>query len=92
MEPGGQRQQQRKLQVQRQEAAEFYRRHQVTQRLEEALNALYPLRPADLFGELVVRGGEAARRHQPPVCRGLRRAEGLAPFGAGSGAGRGSPQ
>ncbi|NXP70643.1 ENO4 Enolase, partial [Ramphastos sulfuratus] len=36
----------------RQQAAEFYRGHQVPQRLEEALNALYPLRPADLYGEL----------------------------------------
>ncbi|NXN08863.1 ENO4 Enolase, partial [Indicator maculatus] len=45
-------QQQRKLQGPRQEAAEFYRAHQVPQRLEEALNALYPLRPADLYGEL----------------------------------------
>ncbi|XP_064000372.1 enolase 4 [Pogoniulus pusillus] len=52
MEPGGQPRQQRKLQGPRQEAAEFYRRQQVPQRLEEALNALYPLRPADLYGEL----------------------------------------
>ncbi|NXX44510.1 ENO4 Enolase, partial [Tricholaema leucomelas] len=43
-----QRQQQRKARL---EAAEFYRSHQVPQRLEEALNALYPLRPADLYGE-----------------------------------------
>ncbi|NXS58893.1 ENO4 Enolase, partial [Brachypteracias leptosomus] len=37
---------------QREEAAEYYRRHRVPQRMEEALNALFPLRPADLYGEL----------------------------------------
>ncbi|NWQ98091.1 ENO4 Enolase, partial [Burhinus bistriatus] len=35
-----------------QEAAEYYRGHQVPQRMEEALNTLFPLRPADLYGEL----------------------------------------
>ncbi|NXY45217.1 ENO4 Enolase, partial [Ceuthmochares aereus] len=35
-----------------QEAADFYRRHRVPQRLEEALNALFPRCPADLYGEL----------------------------------------
>ncbi|KAM6203232.1 enolase 4 [Sarcoramphus papa] len=54
MEPGGRRrqQQQRRLQGPRQEAAEYYRGHRVPQRLEEALNTLFPLRPADLYGEL----------------------------------------
>lgn len=41
----------------RREAAEYYRAHRVPQRMEEALNALFPLRPADLYGELVPRGG-----------------------------------
>ncbi|POI35915.1 hypothetical protein CIB84_000333 [Bambusicola thoracicus] len=36
----------------RREAAEYYRGHRVPQRMEEALNALFPLRPADLYGEL----------------------------------------
>ncbi|NXT48448.1 ENO4 Enolase, partial [Pluvianellus socialis] len=36
----------------RREAAEYYRAHRVPQRMEEALNALFPLRPADLYGEL----------------------------------------
>ncbi|KFQ37796.1 Enolase-like ENO4, partial [Mesitornis unicolor] len=36
----------------RQEAEEYYRGHRVPQRLEEALNALFPLRPADLYGQL----------------------------------------
>ncbi|NXN43464.1 ENO4 Enolase, partial [Rhinoptilus africanus] len=36
----------------RQEAAEYYRGHRVPQRMEEALNALFPLRPADLYGEM----------------------------------------
>lgn len=58
MEPG-ERQRLRRL---REEAAEYCRRHRVPQRVEEALNALFPLRPADLYGELVARGGEAARR------------------------------
>ncbi|KAK4821695.1 hypothetical protein QYF61_027459 [Mycteria americana] len=53
MEPGGRRQQQqRRLQGPRQEAAEYYRGHRVPQRMEEALNALFPQRPADLYGEL----------------------------------------
>ncbi|NWX01981.1 ENO4 Enolase, partial [Caloenas nicobarica] len=34
------------------EAAEYYRGQRVPQRVEEALNALFPLRPADLYGEL----------------------------------------
>uniref|UniRef100_A0A669PPF5 Enolase 4 n=1 Tax=Phasianus colchicus TaxID=9054 RepID=A0A669PPF5_PHACC len=36
----------------RREAAEYYRDHRVPQRMEEALNALFPLRPADLYGDL----------------------------------------
>lgn len=47
----------------RREAAEYYRGHRVPQRMEEALNALFPLRPADLYGELVPRG--AVRRRSP---------------------------
>ncbi|NXK05665.1 ENO4 Enolase, partial [Herpetotheres cachinnans] len=42
----------RRLQELRQEAVEYYRGHRVQQRIEEALNALFPLRPADLYGEL----------------------------------------
>ncbi|XP_063194110.1 enolase 4 isoform X2 [Chroicocephalus ridibundus] len=53
MEPGGRRERRwRQLQGPRQEAAEYYRDHRVPQRMEEALNALFPLRPADLYGEL----------------------------------------
>ncbi|NXI38646.1 ENO4 Enolase, partial [Galbula dea] len=36
----------------RQKAAEYYRSHLVPQRLEETLNALFPLRPTDLYGEM----------------------------------------
>ncbi|NXK62677.1 ENO4 Enolase, partial [Sylvietta virens] len=36
----------------RQEAAEYYRGHRVPERMEEALNALFPQRPDDLYGEL----------------------------------------
>ncbi|NWI93887.1 ENO4 Enolase, partial [Pitta sordida] len=36
----------------RREAAEYYRGQQVAERMEEALNALFPLRPGDLYGEL----------------------------------------
>lgn len=46
----------------RREAAEYYRGHRVPERMEEALNALFPLCPEDLYGELVARGGEAAGR------------------------------
>ncbi|XP_074015001.1 enolase 4 [Numenius arquata] len=53
METGGRRlQRRRQLMGPRQEAAEYYRGHGVPQRMEEALNALFPLRPADLYGEL----------------------------------------
>ncbi|NWI55197.1 ENO4 Enolase, partial [Calyptomena viridis] len=34
------------------EAAEYYRGQRVPERMEEALNALFPLRPEDLYGEL----------------------------------------
>ncbi|NXM76517.1 ENO4 Enolase, partial [Serilophus lunatus] len=36
----------------RREAAEYYRGQRVPERMEEALNALFPLRPQDLYGEL----------------------------------------
>ncbi|KAM4775695.1 enolase 4 isoform 2-T2 [Cyanocitta cristata] len=36
----------------RREAAEYYRGHRVPERMEEALNTLFPLRPGDLYGEL----------------------------------------
>ncbi|XP_072196736.1 enolase 4 [Excalfactoria chinensis] len=36
----------------RREAAEYYRVHRVQQRMEDALNALFPLCPADLYGDL----------------------------------------
>ncbi|NWZ68210.1 ENO4 Enolase, partial [Acrocephalus arundinaceus] len=36
----------------RREAAEYYRGNRVPERMEEALNALFPLRPEDLYGEL----------------------------------------
>uniref|UniRef100_A0A8C4U6X5 Enolase 4 n=1 Tax=Falco tinnunculus TaxID=100819 RepID=A0A8C4U6X5_FALTI len=54
MEAGGRRQQEerRRLRELRQEAVEYYRGHRVQQRVEDALNALFPLRPADLYGEL----------------------------------------
>ncbi|XP_068054283.1 enolase 4 isoform X1 [Anomalospiza imberbis] len=36
----------------RREAAEYYRGHRVPERMEDALNALFPLHPEDLYGEL----------------------------------------
>ncbi|XP_030097220.1 enolase 4 [Serinus canaria] len=36
----------------RQEAAEYYRGQRVPERMEDALNALFPLHPEDLYGEL----------------------------------------
>ncbi|NXM29586.1 ENO4 Enolase, partial [Oxyruncus cristatus] len=45
MEAGGRRERRR-------EAAEYYRGQRVPERMEEALNALFPLRPGDLYGEL----------------------------------------
>lgn len=80
MEPGGRRERRwRQLQGPRQEAAEYYRDHRVPQRMEEALNALFPLRPADLYGELVARGGKAARSRSPRLLlRGVPAAAGPA--------------
>lgn len=46
----------------RREAAEYYRGHRVPQRMEEALNALFPLCPADLYGALVPPGGPQCGR------------------------------
>ncbi|NXL63895.1 ENO4 Enolase, partial [Chordeiles acutipennis] len=43
---------QRRLREEAVAAAEYYRGLRVPQRMEEALNALFPLRPADLYGEL----------------------------------------
>ncbi|XP_014450205.1 enolase 4 isoform X2 [Alligator mississippiensis] len=60
MEPGGEREQ-REL---RRQAAEYYQRHEVPQRLEEALNATYPLRPADLYGHLA---NYFSKYSKPPV-------------------------
>ncbi|NXP50997.1 ENO4 Enolase, partial [Heliornis fulica] len=48
----------------RQEAAEYYRSHRVPQRMEEALNALFPQRPADLYGELA---NYFSKFSKPPV-------------------------
>ncbi|XP_027581898.1 enolase 4 isoform X1 [Pipra filicauda] len=45
MEAGGRR-------ARRREAAEYYRGQRVPERMEEALNALFPLSPGDLYGEL----------------------------------------
>ncbi|NWV99079.1 ENO4 Enolase, partial [Machaerirhynchus nigripectus] len=36
----------------RREAAEYYQGHRVPERMEEALNTLFPLCPGDLYGEL----------------------------------------
>ncbi|XP_066179617.1 enolase 4 [Sylvia atricapilla] len=41
-----------RLRRRRREAAEYYRGHRVPERMEEALNALFPLCPEDLYGEL----------------------------------------
>ncbi|XP_025922860.1 enolase 4 [Apteryx rowi] len=49
MEPDSER---RQLQRLGREAAEYYRSREVPQRLEEALNTLFLLRPADLYGDL----------------------------------------
>ncbi|NXG57216.1 ENO4 Enolase, partial [Hemiprocne comata] len=56
--------QQRRLQRLRQEAAEYYRGQQVPQRMEEALNTLFPLRPADLYGEMA---NYFSKLSKPPV-------------------------
>ncbi|XP_053889412.1 enolase 4 isoform X1 [Malaclemys terrapin pileata] len=53
MEPGGERERWRRdLPELRHQAAEYYRSNGVPQRLEEALNATFYLRPADLYGHL----------------------------------------
>ncbi|KAM9612506.1 LOW QUALITY PROTEIN: enolase 4 [Morphnus guianensis] len=69
MEPGGrqQQQQQRRLQGLRREAAEYYRGHRVPQRMEEALNSLFTLRPADLYGELANYFSKFSRA--PVICK-----------------------
>ncbi|XP_057273339.1 enolase 4 isoform X1 [Pezoporus wallicus] len=41
-----------RLRALRMEAAEYYRSHGVPQRMEDALNTLFPQRPGDLYGEL----------------------------------------
>ncbi|NWS39445.1 ENO4 Enolase, partial [Probosciger aterrimus] len=43
---------QQRLRVLQMEAAEYYRGHGVPERMEDALNTLFPQRPADLYGEL----------------------------------------
>ncbi|NWX63028.1 ENO4 Enolase, partial [Promerops cafer] len=48
----------------RQEAAEYYRGHRVPERMEDALNALFPLRPDDLYGELA---NYFSKFSKPPV-------------------------
>ncbi|XP_039403689.1 enolase 4 isoform X6 [Mauremys reevesii] len=53
MEPGGERELRRRhLPELRHQAAEYYRSNEVPQRLEEALNATFYLRPPDLYGHL----------------------------------------
>uniref|UniRef100_A0A8C3RJ37 Enolase 4 n=1 Tax=Chelydra serpentina TaxID=8475 RepID=A0A8C3RJ37_CHESE len=53
MEPGREGELQRRhLPELRRQAAEYYRSNEVPQRLEEALNATFYLRPADLYGHL----------------------------------------
>ncbi|XP_055666820.1 LOW QUALITY PROTEIN: enolase 4 [Falco peregrinus] len=69
MEAGGRRQQveRRRLRELRQEAVEYYRGHRVQQRVEDALNALFPLRPADLYGELANYFSKFSKA--PVICR-----------------------
>ncbi|NXS90922.1 ENO4 Enolase, partial [Jacana jacana] len=55
----------------RQEAAEYYRGHGVPQRMEEALNVLFPLRPADLYGELANYFSKFSKA--PVICKLLGR-------------------
>lgn len=66
----------------RREAAEYYRGQRVPQRVEEALNALFPLCPADLYGALVPPGGVAVREAPAPAApeggRGAAAASGRA--------------
>ncbi|XP_039927816.1 enolase 4 [Hirundo rustica] len=51
----------------RREAAEYYRGHRVPERMEEALNALFPLRPEDLYGELANYLSKFSRA--PVICK-----------------------
>ncbi|XP_019358437.1 PREDICTED: enolase 4 isoform X2 [Gavialis gangeticus] len=62
MEPG--REPKKRQREVRRQAAEYYQRHEVPQRLEEALNATYPLRPADLYGHLA---NYFSKYSKPPV-------------------------
>lgn len=57
----------RRLRELRREAAEYYRGQRVPQRVEEALNALFPLCPTDLYGALVPPGGVAVREAPAPA-------------------------
>ncbi|NWW78244.1 ENO4 Enolase, partial [Climacteris rufus] len=43
---------------------EYYRGHRVPERMEEALNAVFPLRPGDLYGELA---NYLSKFSKPPV-------------------------
>ncbi|NXJ15126.1 ENO4 Enolase, partial [Odontophorus gujanensis] len=56
-----------RLRREKEEAAEYYRGHRVPQRMEEALNALFPLRPADLYGDLANYFSKFSKA--PVVCR-----------------------
>ncbi|NXO39144.1 ENO4 Enolase, partial [Locustella ochotensis] len=51
----------------RREAAEYYRGQRVPERMEEALNALFPLRPEDLYGELANYLSKFSKA--PVICR-----------------------
>ncbi|NXX91204.1 ENO4 Enolase, partial [Centropus bengalensis] len=51
----------------RREAAEYYQEHRVPQRMEEALNSLFPRRPADLYGELANYFSKLAKA--PVICK-----------------------
>ncbi|NWU98426.1 ENO4 Enolase, partial [Upupa epops] len=52
---------------QREEAARYYRAQEVPQRLEEALNGVFPLRPADLYGELANYFSKLSK--DPVICK-----------------------
>ncbi|XP_067417392.1 enolase 4 [Emydura macquarii macquarii] len=64
MEPGGIRELRRPLPELRHQAAEYYRSQEVPQRLEEALNATFYQRPADLYGHLA---NYFSKFSKPPV-------------------------
>ncbi|XP_032636689.1 enolase 4 isoform X2 [Chelonoidis abingdonii] len=66
MEPGGEREllPRRHLPELRHQAAEYYRSNEVPQRLEEALNATFYLRPPDLYGHLA---NYFSKFSKPPV-------------------------